>query len=370
MIQWHPGRFALSGTAAVVLTLLVGACDEGNSATDDSLAQMTAFMQQKMPTVPADLLKAACNEGKLDMLYNNVKNLSQYMDEFKQNFPCIQATAVANGDDDNMARFFAAEKQGTPPDLIQLGSMITLVTQIADKNMLLEYKPTEADKFESLKPGFVVSTDHQSQGILYNSNAIQEADLESIKTWKDMTHLLDPKFAGKRLGLVDPHGAGGGSYVVAYVLYKEIGTENVKKLLEHLHVTVYAGSGPAVDALSSGEIDMVIGNEFNAFSASQKGAPVRVWYPEPRSNSYTGIGIAAKAPHPNAAKLFIEYVMSDYGNAQIPTLFSMAPGRAGTVDSRPSTKEAWYKAPVGSYHFDVADMVQSYDAVVAPFPAK
>jgi ABC-type Fe3+ transport system substrate-binding protein len=157
---------------------------------------------------------------------------------------------------------------------------------------------------------------------------------------------------------------------VAYVLYKEIGADNVKKILDYLQVTVYPGSGPAVNALASGELDLVIGNEFNAFAASQKGAPVQVWYPEPRSASYTALGIAAKAKHPNAAKLWIEYETSQYGNEQISKYFSMAPGRPDSNDVRPSTKESWYRAPESLYKFDIDDMIKSYDNVVAPFPSK
>ena len=356
------GPAAISAAAAV----LALSC----AAHGDQMADMTSYLQQNMPKVSVDLLKAACSEGKLDILYTNVSNLSKYVDEFEKYFPCLQVSAVANGDDDNLARFFAGEKQGTPPDVLQLGSQITLVEQVAKKGMLLQYTPSDADKFQSLDPGYVISTDHQAQGILYNTDSIKDSDLAEIKTWKDATHLLDPQFKGKRLGVVDPHGAGGGSYVVAYVLYKEIGSDNVKKILDYLQVTVYPGSGPAVNALASGELDLVIGNEFNAFAASQKGAPVQVWYPEPRSASYTGIGIAAKAKHPNAAKLWIEYETSLHGNEQISNYFSMAPGRPDSNDVRPSTKESWYKAPEALYKFDIDDMIKSYDDVVAPYPSK
>jgi iron(III) transport system substrate-binding protein len=357
------GSAPFSGATAIFLAL---SC----SAHADQMADMTSYMQQTMPKVSADLLKAACDEGKLDILYTNVSNLSKYVDEFEKHFPCIQVSAVANGDDDNIARFYASEKQGTPPDLLQLGSQITLVQQVAKKGMLQQFIPTEAEKFQTLDPGYVISTDHQAQGILYNTDSIKEGDLAAIKTWKDMTHLLDPQFEGKRLGVVDPHGAGGGSYVVAYVLNKEIGPDNVAKILKYLQVTVYPGSGPAVNALASGELDLVIGNEFNAFVASQKGAPVQVWYPEPRSASYTGIGIAAKAKHPNAAKLWLEYETSEYGNEQVSQLFSMAPGRDGAPDSRPSTKDSWYKAPAALYKFDADDMVKAYNEVVGPYPSK
>jgi ABC-type Fe3+ transport system substrate-binding protein len=366
MVKTMLTRRGLAVSSTAVAMALALSC----AANADEMADMTSYLQKNMPKVSPDLLTAACSEGKLDILYTNVSNLSKYVDEFESYFPCVEVSAVANGDDDNLARFYAGEKQGTPPDILQLGSQITLVEQVAKKGMLQEFTPTDADKFQSLAPGLVISTDHQAQGILYNTDSIKETDLAAIKTWKDMTHLLDPQFKDKRLGMVDPHGAGGGSYVVAYVLYKEIGSDNVKKILDYLQVTVYPGSGPAVNALASGELDLVIGNEFNAFAASQKGAPVQVWYPEPRSASYTALGIAAKAKHPNAAKLWIEYETSQYGNEQISKYFSMAPGRPDSNDVRPSTKESWYKAPEALYKFDIDDMIKSYDNVVAPFPSK
>src|SRR5262245_20839112 len=106
---------AVSSTAAAMALALSGA------AKADQMADMTSYLQQNMPKVSPDLLQAACSEGKLDILYTNVSNLSKYVDEFESYFPCLEVSAVANGDDDNLARFFAGEKQGSPPDILQLG---------------------------------------------------------------------------------------------------------------------------------------------------------------------------------------------------------------------------------------------------------
>lgn len=363
-------RWSLFAALCATLLLVVGCDDKKKGASDEAISKMYSFTQTYMPQVTKDLIEAACKEGKLDLLYANAKNTLQYIDEFHKNFPCIETNGVSNGDDENLARFFAGDKQGAPPDILVLGSEITMRTQLADKGELLKYTPTEASKFETLAPGYVYSADHQSQGILYNTNSISESDVSAIKTWKDATLLLGSAFKGKRLGMVDPHGAGGGSYVVAYVLYKEIGPDKVKSILDYLNVTIYPGSGPAVDALASGEIDLVIGNESNGFLAADKGAPVRVWYPEPRSNSYTGIGIAARAKHPNAAKLYVEFELGTYGQALKPKLFSSAPGRSDVQDTRTGTKQTWYRAPIAAFDFDVDDMTKSYQAVVAPFPEK
>jgi iron(III) transport system substrate-binding protein len=194
--------------------------------------------------------------------------------------------------------------------------------------------------------------------------------MEQIKNWSDIRLLLDPKFDGKRLGVVDPHGAGGGSYMVAYVMYKNAGPDLVAQVLKKLDVTVYAGSGPAVDALVSGETDLVFGNDFNGLQANAKGAPIQVVYPSPGSDTYPAMGIAMKAPHPNAAILFQEFIFSKAGQSLYPQILHTAPGRKDVEDTRDAAKASWYKPASEPYKYDLADMVTQYDNVVAPYPTK
>ncbi len=245
------------------------------AANADPMAEMTSYLQKNMPKVSPDLLTAACGEGKLDILYTNVSNLSKYVDEFEKYFPCIEVSAVANGDDDNLARFFAGESR----DRRRISSARLPGHARGTSREERHAAAVHADRRRQVsepRAGLGHLNGSSITGHPLQHRLDQRGRSAAIKTWKDLTHLLDPQFKGKRLGVVDPHGAGGGSYVVAYVLYKEIGSDNVKKILDYLQVTVYPGSGPAVNALASGELDLVIGNEFNAFAASQKGAPVQV----------------------------------------------------------------------------------------------
>ncbi len=115
---------------------------------------------------------------------------------------------------------------------------------------------------------------------------------------------------------------------------------------------------------------MMIGNDYNALTAFNKGAPFQVVYPAPGSNSYSAMGIAAKAAHPNAAKVFIEFVFSKTGQALYPELMSNAPGRDGIKDPRPAAETDWYKPAAEQYQYTVEDMQKSYDEVVAPYPTK
>jgi ABC-type Fe3+ transport system substrate-binding protein len=68
-------------------------------------------------------------------------------------------------------------------------------------------------------------------------------------------------------------------------------------------------SSTAAVALISGEVDiLVIGNEHDLLRRNIEGEPVGVIYPREGLVFKTSpVGICAKAPHPNAAKLWIDW---------------------------------------------------------------
>jgi iron(III) transport system substrate-binding protein len=331
---------------------------------------MQDFVAAEMPKVTPDVLKAACDEGSVSVALDSETNYEQFADEFNKKFPCVRATATVSEDDDNLSRFVAADNQGDPPDVISLGSDITAKEKLVDTGLLMNYVPSNDSLLHTVAPAYMYAPNHLSQGILYNTKSVKQSDVEQIKEWKDVGKLAGPEFDGKRLGVVDPHGAGGGSYMVAYAMHEEAGDAVVADVLKSRDVTVYAGSGPAVDAVASGEIDLMIGNDYNALAAYDKGAPVQVVYPSPGSNTYTAMGIAQKAAHPNAAKLWIEFIFSKTGQSLYPTILSTAPGRSDVKDTRKAAEADWYKPASRPFDYDIADMQRSYDAVVAPYPSK
>ena len=77
----------------------------------------------------------------------------------------------------------------------------------------------------------------------------------------------------------------------------------------------------------------------------QKGAPVRWVFPKPTPANLTVQTISAKAPHPNAARLFQEWAMSSEGQAAWFKVSSVASARPDTVDPRKAAKADWYKEP-------------------------
>lgn len=129
---------------------------------------------------------------------------------------------------------------------------------------------------------------------------------EIPKSWKD---LLDPKWKG-RIAVIDPQKSGPSRWWLGAMVTK-FGWGYFEKLAKNKPLMLKASSTAAV-ALISGEVDLlVIANEHDLIARAAKGQPVQAVYPSEGIVAKTSpVGICAKAPHPNAAKLWIDWETS------------------------------------------------------------
>jgi len=94
-----------------------------------------------------------------------------------------------------------------------------------------------------------------------------------------------------------------------------------------------AGLSIITGLLAAGEFPLVLNTYIhNAADHKRKGAPVDWVTQDPVFTKFQPIGISAKAPHPNAAKLFIDFVLSDEGQKIIAS-FGRMPTRRGVATS-------------------------------------
>jgi len=137
---------------------------------------------------------------------------------------------------------------------------------------------------------------------LVNTNQVKAG--EEPKVWKD---LLDPKWKGKML--TDDMRAVGSGATVFGVLYRKYGAEYFEKLK-----TQDMGIGRDLQEnsrrIARGEYPIFI-NQIIAFASPLKGLPVKV-VPMEDGCPYTPIegAILKGAPHPNAARLFINHLIA------------------------------------------------------------
>jgi iron(III) transport system substrate-binding protein len=138
---------------------------------------------------------------------------------------------------------------------------------------------------------------------VYNTNLIRKDDLP--KTYHD---LLDPKWKGK-LG-IEAKVQEWYSTVV-----RDMGEDKGRKFFQDIvarnGISVRHGHSLLNNMVGAGEVPLAL-TVYNYMpeQARRKGAPVDWFVLEPAVARANGIGIARRAPHPNAALLFYEYLIS------------------------------------------------------------
>ena len=144
-------------------------------------------------------------------------------------------------------------------------------------------------------------------GVLYNTSAIKAADAP-----KSLEDLVNPKYKGK-LVMPDPTQHTTTTQWVTS-LHKVMGKEKADKYIRDLAAMkpiMVESLLPAAERVTTGETPIAITYVKYAFIFGKKGAPLDyVRLPKMLGDGHY-IGLAAKAPHPNGGKAFIDYFLDN-----------------------------------------------------------
>ena len=146
----------------------------------------------------------------------------------------------------------------------------------------------------------------------YNTGLL---DPKEIQSWWD---LLKPKFKG-RLGTFDPLVAGGGGETFIFFYYASaLGPQFITRLLTETDILVTRNLEQGTDWLAQGKIIFYIGSAQPVMKAKQQGLPVDLTPHALKEGEIMGGGsccmaLLNRAAHPNASRLFVNWVMSREG---------------------------------------------------------
>ena len=178
---------------------------------------------------------------------------------------------------------------------------------LKEKKLLMRYTPAGVDAFAAGfkdRDGFHYGLRATVNVIAYNSKMI--AAVEAPRTWKD---LLDPKWRGR---LVTAHPGYSGviaTHVLALVHLN--GWDYFKTLAQNKPMLVQSAVDPS-GIVASGERPVAVnGGDYTFYQAKKKGNPVEIVYPkEGVPLVVSPSAITSFAPHPNAARLFTDFIFS------------------------------------------------------------
>ena len=182
------------------------------------------------------------------------------------------------------------------------------VLRFKAEGKLVKYVPENEAKaakaFQNLDPdGFFHTTSAGFVVLTYNSSKVKPED--APKKWTD---LLDPKWKGK----VSTGHPGFSGYVGTWVLSMKLkyGWDYFKKL-EKNKPQIGRSINDTVTALNAGERQVAAGADGSTLFSANRGNPLSIIYPEDDSILIIApTAILKGSKHPNAAKLFMEYLYS------------------------------------------------------------
>jgi iron(III) transport system substrate-binding protein len=300
-----------------------------------SVLILTAALSLSAPGFAADfpaqrsawdrIVEAAKKEGQLT-LYHWGAPLMLDAGAFQKAYPEIKVTTVSAMGTDLMQRILA-ERRGEKyiPDVYIAGiaTMTVLhkakvfdpikgaliLPEVIDESKWWRGKHAYGDAERSHIFTFTKSPDYGSIG--FNSKLVDPAEFRSY--WD----FLQPKWRGK-ITVQDLRGGGPGSTPLRFMYYNpDLGPKFLRQLYTGMDATLYRDNRLALDWLGSGKFSIAFFVQ-KLEEAEAKGLPVVQF----RQAMKEGVGLSSRvghmallnrAPHPNAAIVFINWYLSREG---------------------------------------------------------
>ena len=276
-------------------------------------------------------LAAAKKEGQVNIYIYRYEGLLQ---DFKREFPGITVQAVTGRGNEMTNRIMAERRAGKFIADVYSGGTNSLYNTLYKGKALDPLKPLlllpevtdlsrwygNEHRYADPEGKFIFSYIGSASNaqLAYNTNMVNPKE---FKSYVDVTH---PKWKGKIVSL-DPRDTGLGATMQFYYYSPEIGPEFMKKFFGGMEITYVKNFRQMTDWLAQGKFAICMGCKDSA-RAKNQGLPVDDFdtnhWKEGSSFSAGGgsLSYMNQAPHPNAAKVFINWFLSRKGQIALQKL--------------------------------------------------
>src|SRR5215472_7461414 len=269
------------------------------------------------------ILEGAKKEGVL-VVYTSmsVDQVQRILDAFKTRYPFLKTT-MFRAVGERLLTKIMTEAQAGKYDFDAVQSAESQAYFLKKKNLLQKYVSPETKNIQ--KPffdpeGYWAAVYIMPNVIAYNTRMVKRDEVP-----KTDEELLNPKWKGK-IGM--DHTKPEWFAWKLKRMGEEEGLAYMKKLAAQ-EFQLYAGFSVITNLLVAGEFPLVLNTYLhNVEEVKRRGAPADWIVHDPVFTKFQPLGIGSKAPHPNAAKLFSDFVISEEGQKIIAS-FGRVPTRRG-----------------------------------------
>ena len=286
------GKFRLRAILAIVVVFVAGSCGgrrQSSSSVDKGLSEVTVYVATDRVFSEPILHDFEMNTGiKVNAVYDTEETKS---------------TGLANR--------LLAEKNNPQADVFWSNEPVrTLI--LKSRGVLAPYESPSADGISDTfhdAEGYWTGFSARLRVIVYNTRLVKPEDAP-----KSVFDFADPKWKGQ-VAIADPR-FGTTSFHVA-ALYAELGDERADELFRKLKtndIKIVTANSVVLDAVSRGELKAGITDTDDVNVALENKQPVAMILAD-----RDGLGVLvmpnmvsliAGAPHPNAGKRLIDYLLS------------------------------------------------------------
>lgn len=284
-----------------------------------------------------ETVAAAKKEGKV-VFYNNLQpnGIEPLLAKFRAAVPGIQPEQIRLGSNPLIERFQTEFTAGRHLADVLITFPDERIVEGVKAGWMAEWTPPELSNFPpTINEGNKLYTlQYAREAIIWNKTLVKPAD--EPKEWTD---LFDAKWKGK-VGMNPPWRSVSIQQVVAF--WEDKGIANAAEKLKANEVRFFEGSGGIIQAVVRGDVRIAELTDLPLNPLLEDGAPVGFVYPASGTTlSANKAFVAAKAPHPNAARVFVNWLMTKEGQEALQQYCGLSVTRNGAppLSKLPATSQ-------------------------------
>jgi iron(III) transport system substrate-binding protein len=258
------------------------------------------------------LTAAATKEGQVTWYTSADLQLAEKVGKaFEQKFPGIRARVERAGGERIFSRVTQEYAAGLHvPDAVSTGDAAQFIAW-KRQGLLAAYVPE--DVASHIPPGhrdpdgFYATVRSSLCVMAYNTRLVS-----SVEAPKSFADLLEPRWKGK---IVKAHPSYSGTIMTStYQMVRELGWSYLEKLAQQQLLQIQSATDTPKKVMLGERPVMADGNESNVLLLKEAGQPIEVVYPTEGTPSIVQpSAVFMAAPHPNAARLFQNYLFTIEG---------------------------------------------------------